>query len=265
MSTVGENVAASVAGVSAVFPWEADLRRISPIVEAVSHLRAFWYSARQRWVLYDCLPAGLILPKETYNYVTGAEFFKAVADKPPRERPKWDQGPISDAQHEFYRLFKVWAWPTWVLQGDGGGHPTGFEPWEKNVLTASQLPTEPPAIGFLPPCPFDTRAIVQLQRRSRLNQFGGSLARMKQSASAEYSAAQVAEAEKQMRLAECDYIEQMLTPIIEQANTLTRNKSELEDDVYNIVAPGSAAKASDAYDEYMETGVFRLLQVPAGR
>jgi hypothetical protein len=262
---VAENLEASVRGVSATFPWEDDLRRISPIVEAVSHLRAFWYAARQRWVLYDCLPAALIQPKVNYGFITGAEFLKAAQGRPPRELPAWDQGPISDAQHEFFRLYRVFATPYWVLQGEGGGHPHKFSPWEQNILTASMLPTEPPEIGFMPPCPFDMRAIAQLERRNRLNQFGGSLKKLQDSGSAAYAESQVKDFEKQMRLAECDYIEQMLTPIIEQANHVARNHSENEHDIYRIAAPGSAAKADDAYEEYKETGEFRLLQVPAGR
>lgn len=261
---VAENLEASVKGVSSPFPWEAELREMSPVVESVSHLRAYWYAARQRWILYDCLPAALIIPDAAYGPVLGGELLRALQGKPPRERPDWDQGPISDVQHEFYRLYRVAAAPYWVMQGSGGGHPCRFSPWEKNVLTASMLPLDPPEIGFLPPCPFDLRVKTQLQRRSRLNQLGGSLNKLRQSGSAEAAEGQVKDFEKQMRLAECEYIEQMLTPIMEQANTMTRNRSEVQDDVYNVVAPGSAAKASDAYDEYMETGEFRLLQVPGG-
>ena len=261
---VGENIDASLAGLDVPFPWDEALRAESPITDATSHLRPYWYHTKSRWVLYDCTPFHLIpLDRPWGGPVLGQEWLDAFTGPPPRDA-RWKDLPCSDVQHEMYRRYRVHAAPFWVLQGDGGGHPVRFSPREQNILIAAELPTAPPPIGAYPGCPFDMRTIQQLRRRNRLLQYGGSLKALRDSGSAEAADRMVREQEKQIRLTECAYVEQLIQGLMDQANALMRNRSEVQEETRIIAAPGSAAKAADAYAEYKETGNFPLQRVAGG-
>lgn len=110
----GQNLANSIADLDVVFPWDAELRAFSPILDKVSHLRAYWYRAGQRWVLYECIPLHL-MPSDDRKVradLTGAELHAALAGAPQRLRSDDEEpSPISDLQHEMARRWKVWAGP----------------------------------------------------------------------------------------------------------------------------------------------------------
>jgi hypothetical protein len=262
-TTLGENLPNSVADVAVPFPaeWEAELRRVSPIATRFSHLRAYWYRAQLRWVLYDCLPANII-PRDDTPVVaglTGEECLQLLEGKPPRHMEAYERTPyISDVQHEFFRLHRVYARPFWVLQGDSGGHQVVFSPWQKNVLVAKQLPTDPPKIGSLPPCPFDNRVIHHLQHLNRLHQMQDRVDALERSGSREAAASQLAETLKEIRLAEAQFVEQQMTPLVDMNMSLQRGlgaRSEYHDQAVHV-KPGKAAEASDAYQRYLETGDY---------
>ena len=258
----GQNMANALADLDVVFPWEAELRAFSPIVEQVAHLRAYWYRAGMRWVLYECIPLSL-LPRDDQKVradLTGEELFAAFAGKPPRERGDDEEpSPISDLQHEMARRFQVWAGPLWVLQGSQGGHVWRMDPQTESVMARMGKQTEMPAIGSLPACPWDQRTVTALQQRNKLAQLGGSLERLRKSGSAEARAIEEAMLERAVRKAEMDFIEAQMEPVVDMALSLVRGsntRSEYDNQIVRV--DGMAGAAEDAYARYLDTGDFTL-------
>lgn len=254
----GANLPNSVADISVQFPedWMLALRQVSPVTTLHSYLIPYWYRAGQRWVLYDAKPRCLIEDDELQGgLITGQELLAALEGPPPRMLESWQVCPfVSDVQHELYRLHKVYARPFWVMQGESGGHQVQFDPWQANLLSVKGLPTEPPAIGSLQPCPFDNRVIHQLQRLNRLHQLGNDLERLKDSALPEYAQMETDRIQRDIRDAEMQFIEQQITPLVEMTSTI--QKSSDYQDLIMYSKPGAAAVAKDALQEHMETGHF---------
>ncbi len=252
---VGTNRANAIADLDVVFPWEADLRAVSPINIIHSHLRAYWYRAGQRWVLYDVLPVEAIDDElDTGSGFTGAELKQVMAG--PRPSELTEDVPISDVQHEMFRRWKGFARPFWVLQGETGGHQVKFSPIQSSALLRMGLQAEAPAIGALPPCPFDVRAATQLQHLNRLHGFEDSIDRLRRSGSAEYANAEHQRLEREVRDAEMRFVEAQMRPLVEMASSLTQ-RSEHEDQLV-MATPGTAARSVDAYQEYRDTGNFTI-------
>lgn len=256
----GKNIPNAVADVSVPFPWEAELRAISPVNTLHSHLRAYWYRAGLRWVLYDVLPVELIADEmDTGSGIDGATF-KAIAYGPrPSERKDYEEHehfPVSDTQHEMFRLYRGYARPFWVLQGENGGHQYRFSPQQAEMLLRMGLPSEPPRIGDLAPCPFDQRAITQLQHLNRLHQLEDSIDKLRASGSPEAAAAEQAANEKTIRASEMAFVEAQMRPVVDMAMSLTQ-RSEHADQLVHV-ASGMASRANDAYEEYKDTGIWTL-------
>lgn len=258
----GANVPNSVADCAVAFPadWEERLRAMSPITDRFSHLRAYWYRAGQRWVLYDCVPRVLIKDDEAQGApITGRELIAALEGPPPRDLEDWQKCPyVSDMQHEFYRLYRVYARPFWVLQGENGGHQVKFSPWQQNVLIAKGLSPEAPQIGSLPPCPFDMRVVKALTHLNRLHALDDRLDKLQASGTVESANAEMEGIQREIREAEMAFIESQMTPLVDMTSSLMRgsnSRSEHEDQLV-IVPKGAAAKAKDAYEQYRETGIF---------
>lgn len=265
-SQAGQNLAKSLAGLDVPFPWEPQLRAFSPIVEKVSHLRSYYYHAGERFLLYECIPLAL-MPSDERKVrpdLTGAELFMALRGKPQRERSDDEEpSPISDLQHEMARRFNVWAGPLWVLQGSQGGHLWKLDPWAQNVAIAAGRNPEMPAIGALPACPFDQRTIAALNSRNRLAQLGGSLLKLQQSGTSAAQASEMDAIQKEIRLAEAQFIEAQMEPLVEMAQSLivgANTKSEHDGQIIRV-APGTAGLAADAYDEYLATGHWTMRNI----
>jgi hypothetical protein len=256
--TCGANLPNSVADVSVPFPWLADLRHVSPVTDQHSYLIPYWYRAGPRWVLYDAKPRALIQDDELQGgMIEGWALIEALEGPPPRELSEWKVCPfVSDVQHELYRLHRAYARPFWVLQGDAGGHQCSYEPWQVNVLQSKGLPDTPPAIGALPPCPFDGRVTAQLHRLNRLFQLGNSLRRLKASSSAAFATAEMDRIQAEIREAELAFVEQQMTPIVDMVRTLQK-KSDYRD-IPCYTAPGEAGRVADAFDEYRQTGNYTV-------
>lgn len=262
---VGVNVANGPSDVHVPFPedWNRKLREISPISDQTSWLLPYWYRAAERWVLYDALPARFIPNDETAlgGLMTGADFHLIMNGPRPSENPLLADVavcPISDVQHEMFRLHKVYARPFWVLEGESGGHQVAFTPQQASHLVSMGLPDRPPRIGSLPACPFDNRVIEQLQRMNRLHQMENSIERLRQSGSREWADAEEARMGKEIRLAECAFIEQQMTEVTDMAMSLVRGsktRSEHRDQIVDCL-PGTAARAKDAYEAYKSTGDY---------
>ena len=257
---VGLNLANAVADVAMPFPWETELRAVSPISPVYSHLRAYWYRVAQRWVLYDVLPASAIDDDlDTGSGIPGAELKTIMAG--PRPSELLENVPISDVQHEMFRLWKGFARPFWVLQGEHGGHQVRFSPDQATALLRMGLPSEPPPIGSLPPCPFDNRVSVQLQHLNRLHQFADSIDRLQRSGSPEAAKSEQDRVERLIRESEMQFIESQVRPLVEMATSLVagaNTRSEHDDQIVRVPA-GTASRAKDAYDRYRETGDFTLI------
>jgi hypothetical protein len=118
------------------------------------------------------------------------------------------------------------------------------------------LPSEPPRIGDLLPCPFDTRTIRQLQHLNRLHQFEDSIERLRKSGSPEMARAEHERLEREIREAEMAFIEAQMRPVVEAGQHVAR-KSENSDVL--IQAPsGTASRMKDAYEIYRETGAYTI-------
>ncbi len=276
---IGVNLANAVTDVSLPFPWEEDLRRISPKTMLHSWLLAYWYRTAGRWVLYDALPVELIDPDASQGCpATGEEILTALAGidwqdqktgflrhgalgPRPSEAPDYARCDyVSDVQHEMYRLHRVYARPFWVLQGEQGGHPVGYAPQIQNLMLAKGLPPDPPVIGSLPPCPFDLRVSAKLQTLNRLHQLDDSLDRLRKSGSVEFANAETAKLEREIRETEMAFIETQMTPLVDMSTSLVHgmnSRSEHDDQIIRV-PDGMASRAADAYAEYRETGNYTL-------
>lgn len=254
---VAENLANSLADLDVAYPFEAELRVFSPIVEHVSHLRAYWYRAKARWVLYECIPLHL-MPDDERNVrpdLTGEELHYYLAGAPPRMRS--DPSPVSDLQHEMARRYGVWAGPLWVMQGTQGGHLWKLDPWAQNIAIAKGHSGDMPPIGSLPACPFDNRTRAALMARNRLAALGGRLDKLQQSGSAEARAVEMEGIQREIREAEMAFVESQMEPLVDMSTSLVagqNTRSEYADQV--VRADGKAGEFADAYERYRETGDF---------
>ena len=257
----GQNLANSLIDLDVVFPWEAALRAFSPIVEKVSHLRAYWYRAGLRWVLYECIPLAL-MPHDERKVrpdLTGEELHVFLNGKPPRERTDDDPSPVSDLQHEMARRWKVWAGPLWVMQGTQGGHLWKLDPWAQNIAIAKGHSGDMPAIGALPACPWDQRTERALHSRNRLAALGGRLDLLQKSGGVEARAVEMDAIQKEIRLAEADFIERQMEPLVDMSRSLIAGPNSRSEYAGQIVrVDGMADTAADAYAQYLETGDFTI-------
>lgn len=264
----GSNLPNALADFDVAFPWEAELRSVSPITEKFSHLRPYWYRAGARWVLYDCLPRTLIpdaLP--VAPGLLGGELVAILNGLRPSERSDYDTNDrlvlVSDVQHEFYRRYQVYARPFWVLQGEKGGHQVNFSPWQQNVLLAKRMEPKPPPIGSLPACPFDNRTVAQLNHLNRLHGFEDRLDRLQASSSRAAADIEMQRIEREIREAEAAFVVEQMTPLVELTSSLAHganSRSEHEDQLV-VVESGMASRAHDAWQQYLETGDYILRDV----
>lgn len=257
---VGQNAANAIADLDVPFPWITDLRAISPVTTIHSFLMPYWYRHGARWVLYDVMPVELIVDDmDTGSMIKGAELKEIMAGPRPSELT-YDV-PVSDTQHEMWRRWKGFARPFWVLQGELGGHQVQFSPDQAQALVRMGLESVPPKIGSLPACPFDNRAIRQLQHLNRLHQFEDSIDRLRKSASPEFAKAETERIEREIRESEMRFVEAQVRPLVDMAGSLAkgvRSRSEHADDQLIHVPSGTASRAKDAYEKYKETGDYDL-------
>lgn len=257
---LGKNVHPSVADVHVPFPadWLLLLREISPVTDQHSWLLPYWYRLRERWVLYEAIPENLLPEDETPVDVgiSGFELLNRLRGPAPRDLPEVMQTPwVSNAQHEMYRLYRVWARPFWVLQGERGGHQYRYSVSQKECLTALGLNTDPPAIGSLPACSFDQRVVRQLTRLNRLYVLNGSLQRLRETGTGEAADAMQAKAQREIRQVSMRMLEEQVGATAEMVAALG-HRSDVQEAGAVIDARGQAAKAQEAIAAYIEIGEF---------
>ena len=142
--------------------WVSALRAIDPIREAFSYLAFQWYAPAQRWVLYEMVPAHAVDPDVLMEL--------RALERPPVKYGVLLDRLVSGLQWELYQQTGRFALPCWVLQGTKGGHLVSYDRMTQKMCQRAGLPVSPPAVGTLPPCPFDNRAIRQLVKLNRLHQ-----------------------------------------------------------------------------------------------
>lgn len=254
---VGKNLTSSVMDVHKTppFGWEEKLRAESPKSEHHSWLQFYYYRLKDRWVLYDLMPIRFVDPdKPIQPGLLGSELLAALRGRAPRDLSPSDRTPfVSDVQHEFHRLYQVYAVPWWVLEGENGGHQVAYNPIQRQHLTELNLPIHPPQIGSLPACPFDERVLKQIRRMNRLAKLGGNIDRLRNSGSPEAWAAEQDEMDREVRIASLEMLEQQLGETVEMVQRYGHRK-DTRDSV--IDAKGKAALASEALAAYVETGDY---------
>lgn len=257
-----ERIARSVVDVERAFPseWMTLLRSESPVSTVHSYLLPYWYAPAARWVLYQGMPESVIradVERPVCPGMTGEEFLSVVAGKAPRDLPVDDRTPyVSDVQYEFWRRYRVYAAPFWVLQGDTGGHQVTFGPWQQQLLAAQGLPVTPPVVGSLDAAPFDNRVLSQLRALNRLRQMGNSIDRLRASASKDAGDALLSDQLRQIREAELAFLTRQMEPLLDAAASVSRRADSHDHLMY--VQPGTAGRAAAALDVYRETGDFIL-------
>ena len=260
----GKNLPNAVADIAIVPDWFPLLVEDSPRSTVHSYLMPYWYRAGERWVLYDVLPVDAIDDEQdTGSGMSGKELKDIMAGPRPSDREDWkdlEHWPVSDTQHEMFRRWKGFARPYWVLQGENGGHQVRFSPDQATALLRMGLPSEPPRIGSLPPCPYDNRARAQLRHLNRLHQLEDSIDRLRRSGSPEAAKAEQDRVEREIRESEMAFIEAQMRPVVDMSMSLvsgSNTRSEHDDQLVRV-APGMASRAKDAYDRYRETGDYTL-------
>lgn len=149
--------------------WEQRLREISPVSDEHSWLSARWFAEAQRWVLYDCLSIKHISDNDLIADLGG----------PDPETPEGDTVMVSRYQQEMFRTQRVYARPSWIIQGTKGGHHASYSKSMIEDHRAMGLPTEPPKPGDLPYAPFDERVVRQLVEMSKLVKFKNNFSEFK--------------------------------------------------------------------------------------
>lgn len=148
--------------------WEPRLRQISPIAERTSWLH-FRYRAQEGiWALYELTPKALLSSGRVQQLT------QHWSDLPQGQQ-MGRKHSVSEYQHYMFRTHGVEARLFWILQGEMGGTPATYSHRELRLLQAMNAPEEVPAIGSLPACPFDERAVAAILARDRLLKVGGNL------------------------------------------------------------------------------------------
>jgi hypothetical protein len=173
--------------------WLYRLAVIAPPSLTAAWLAFGWLEKVERWIIYECIPQGLIPPGKR-EQLGGTPYWKM-----PETLRVGRQQMVSAFQWEMYRKHQVWARPFWCLQGQHGGTPARYSEMEEALLKATGQETSPPAPGALPYCGFDGLAEQQLRARDRITKAGGSLDRIKRSGSSAVMLAETAEAERAFR------------------------------------------------------------------
>jgi hypothetical protein len=203
-------------------------------------------------LLHECVPEELIRDDDAFGQSILAALRLERPSTLPIARRVSRETVVNDFQWEMYRTHRVWARELWILQGESGGHATRYEPEEQKLMQLHGLPTDPPALGELCYAPFDSRVVLQLQRRNRLIRFGNDLHALRQSGSAAAMNAEFKAFEK-------DYRTQYLAFLREQSHaradltTWFSGKSDHRDII--PAATADEIRAAAQFEEtYIDTG-----------
>ncbi len=229
--------------------WEASLREISPVTETASHLVFAWKGPpldvkSGRWCLYEAIPDALISVERRMELET-APYWRL----PPSER-HGQALVVSAYQWQMYRRYRLDVRPFWCLQGSEGGTPFHYDATEKRFLRMMGKPDTPPELGALPYTGWDSRVRDAVLARDRLAKLGGSVERMRGTATTAALLSARDEREKDYRRAFWDHFTARMGPTTELYAWIL--KHEPPDRKRQTEAEHRAA--SDAREIFIETG-----------
>lgn len=230
--------------------WEQRLRECSPISDLTSYL-GFRYRPAMRpdfhdvWELYELTPAALLSDGRVQQLT---QHWSELPKEQQFARRKF----VTEYQHYMFRTHKVEARRFWVLQGEGGGTPAEYTERETKLLESVGAPSEPPAIGVLEPCPFDTRAVQAILQRDLLLKHGGSLTALEQSRTAEALTDHDRENEKDYRRAFLGWWFEQMLPCSDFMKTFLRTKEA--DNTLRRATKVESDLVTQWRDHFIETG-----------
>lgn len=223
--------------------WVAALRAIDPIREAFSYLTFQWYAPAQRWVLYEMVPPHAVDPDVLHE-------LRALEAPPVKYGVMLDR-LVSGLQWELYQETGRFALPCWVLQGSKGGHLVSYDRMTQKLCQRAGLPVTPPAVGDLPPCPFDNRAIRQLTKLNKLHQVRDDIDAFMRSATPE---AVSREQKEQLRQFRREFLDWMGEQVEETTGHYERAFRTGEADSLPVRDVDWTAKEEQARERFIETG-----------
>ena len=251
--------------------WERRLREVSPVTDALSHLRFRWRDPQPhflnpdegQWELYACTPKPMVHPSR-------AEQFAVHWADLPKAKQAGRKAFVTTYQFHMWHHQGVDAKRFWVLQGEWGGTPAAYTQREKRVLDASNAISEEFPIGFFPACPFDERVVQAVLRRDRMLKYGNNLDELVKQNRPDRLKAEDDLAEKEFREKFLDEWYATIQPQAEFMKSYLR-KSESEDTMRKATRQEADA-VSQWKDHFVETGIVigaggvgnRAVQVAVG-
>lgn len=245
--------------------WTRRLRAISPVSETAQWLHPRMFPVEVGavdavsgrtvgpvWVLYTMTPAALITDQSKLAQLAGTPWWDL-----PKEQQYGRMLTTSSYQWEMFRQYQCWARPYWAIQGERGGTPMSYSPWEAAMLKAHGLPTDVPNPGSLPFAPFDERVVEAIQARDRMRLMGSRFAHMADpSAAAADVQAEDDAAEKAGRAEFVKWFAERMAPNGEFIEWHTKKAGQEQD--FRPATKAEDKAAAIWADHYIETG-----QVPA--
>lgn len=227
--------------------WERDLREISPVSSAHSHLVFAWKEPpgepdRGRWCIYEATPEPLVRTERLMELQSPPYW-----TLPTKEARHAQAQQVSAYQWEMFRRDRVDVRPFWCLQGTEGGTPFHLSNIEQRYLRMMGLPDYPLPMGALPYAPWDNRTKGQLLDRDRLYRLGGAIDRLKGEAVVER-----AEAEQTFRRRFFDWFSEKMGPQSELMAWCAAHEDA--DKLYARQTREEAMAAADARDVFIATG-----------
>ena len=229
--------------------WARELRELSPVSSAASHLLFAWKQPplepdRGRWCLYEAIPDALIsverrLELESPPYWTL-----------PKEARAGQARLVSAYQWLMYHDHRLDVRPFWCLQGTEGGTALAYTSLMRRYRILARQSPDPLAVGDLPYAPWDGRVRAAVAAEDRLRRMNGSLDRLRASGNAEAVRAAIEAEEREFRRVFWDTLGERLAFNVDLYTYIL--KHETPDRVRQTEA--DAIAAAEARDYFIEFG-----------
>lgn len=241
--------------------WLRRLRQVSPVSETMQWLQARMFPVQEGaidpvsgrklepvWVLYTMTPASLITDESKLAQLSGQPWWEL-----PKDQQYGRMVTTSSYQWEMFRQFQCWARPYWAIQGEKGGTPMSYSPWEAAMLKAHGLPADVPNPGSLPFAPFDERVVEALQARDRMRIMGSQWAYMSDPSKAALDVkAEDEAAEKAGRVEFVKWFEERMAPNGDFIDWHTKKAGQEQD--FRPASKAEEKAAATWKDTYISTG-----------
>lgn len=228
------------------------LREVDPIRDAVSYLDPVWFDLKERWVLYEMVPA--------YDTELGPTVPIAILDELKGPDPEMipETCPlISRRQWLLYQKTGRWARPSWIVQGSKGGHLACYDHATVKLCEYLQRPTAPPDVGALPYAPLDERVITQILRMNKLLKVRNDLDAFRQANTGDGAKATFAESLKQARAEYVRFLDDQMEEAAEHFVEAYR-AGEYDHVDAPVLSTDWVEKDTTESHNFVETGNFTL-------